>query len=281
MHQGTETTQVAAPLESLQASIDHLQRELLRKTRLLARREEERQLDLAAFAHETRAPLEAIRGFAALLLDELDPAASRRQREFLGRITKSTDQLESLVKDMLVLSGLAVRDTDFAPTRPRELVNEILAQLQFEPGARRLLLTIDDTMPLVHAHTESLRRVFANLLGNALKYARPRVALRIHVGYQADELFHKFFVRDNGVGIPALQRQHLFAPFYRTNKRHAARGHGLGLAIVRRLIHLHGGEVWVHSRPGRGSTFYFTLPKVNAPELPASWRPRVVEEAYP
>lgn len=277
MHQSIETSQVAERIDHLQKDIQRLLRELRRKERLLSRKDEELQNYLHTLSHEIRSPLVAIRGFSSLLLDEFDGQLSPTGREYLGRIVKNTDHLESLVTDMIVLSGVSLQQEAFEPTRIRDLVNEVLVQLQFEKRAKHVTIAMDDGLPVVCAHTNSLRQVFTNLLSNAIKYARPRAALKIHIGYQANELFHKFFVRDNGVGIPASQRQQIFTPFCRLGHPKGVRGNGLGLAIIKRLITLHGGEVWVDSRSGRGSTFYFTLPRAETKTVAAGWRPRIIE----
>jgi signal transduction histidine kinase len=274
----TDSSQVAEPIELLQSDIQRMLRELRRARRQLALKDDELQDSLHGLSHEIRSPLVAIRGFASLLEEEFDERLPQPWRDYLGRIIKNADHLERLVSDMLAFSGLRACEESFAAIDVRELVNEVLAPLRFESRAKSSTIVIDDNLPMVFVRADSLRQVFANLLSNALKYARPRAPLEIHVGYEGGELFHKFFVRDNGLGIPVKQRQQIFAPFIRLHDLPGAPGSGLGLAIVKRLIHLHGGEVWVDSQPRRGSTFYFTLPRhPNSPKALLRKQSHVVE----
>jgi signal transduction histidine kinase len=114
-------------------------------------------------------------------------------------------------------------------------------------------------LPVVQADPVLVRQVYANLIGNAVKFARGAAAPHIEVGAQAGgDGAPVLFVRDNGVGFDTEQAQRLFQPFQRL---HGSRfpGHGVGLSIVRRVVERHGGRIWAESRPGQGATFYFTL----------------------
>lgn len=279
MHQRTDSTEAADRIDLLQKNVQRLLCELQRKERQLAQKDEELQSSLHAFSHEIRTPLVAIRGFAALCHDEFDEQLPPMWTDYLERIIKNADHLESLVDGMLSFSDLSMPREDYAPTSVRDLVKEVAGQLQLEYSDKNLVVAIDQNMPVIFAHANFIRQIFTNLLSNAIKYSRPRAALRIHVGYLADELFHKFFVRDNGIGIHPEQRQRIFTPFVRLHEKNSASGKGLGLAIVRRIVGAHGGEIWVDSRQGRGSTFYFTMPGAQSRTSSLVWRPRVVEGA--
>ncbi len=278
MHQWTDSTEVADHIDLLSQNVQRLLCELRRKEHQLAQKDEELQGCLHAFSHEIRTPLVAIRGFAALCHEEFEQRLPHPWADYLGRIIKNADHLESLVDGMVGLSDLSTPQTSFTATPARELVIEVVTQLQIEYGDRDFIVTVDENMPVVFAPADSLRQIFTNLLSNAIKYSRPRAVLKIHAGYLADELFHKFFVRDNGIGIHPEQRQRIFTPFVRLHEKASAPGKGLGLAIVRRIVGAHGGEIWVDSRPGRGSTFYFTLPGMQSHSSSQVWRPRVIEE---
>jgi signal transduction histidine kinase len=277
MHQRTDSTEVADHFALIPQHVQRLLRELSRKERQLAQKDEELQNCLQAFSHEIRTPLVAIRGFAALCHEEFEQRLPPPWADYLGRIIKNADHLESLVDGMVRLSDLSMPQESLAPTPVRDLIVDVVAQLRLEYRAKDFIVTVDENMPVIYVQADSARQIFTNLLSNAIKYSRPRAVLKIHAGYLADELFHKFFVRDNGIGIHAEQRQRIFAPFVRLHENASAPGKGLGLAIVRRIVGAHGGEIWVDSRPGRGSTFYFTLPGAQCPSSVPGWRPRVIE----
>ena len=278
MHQRTDSTEVADHIDLPPQNVQRLLCELRRKEHQLAQKDEELQSCLHAFSHEIRTPLVAIRGFAALCHEEFEQRLPPPWADYLGRIIKNADHLESLVDGMVRLSDLSMPQASFAATPVRELVVEVVKQLQIEYKDKDFIVTVDESMPVIFTHADSLRQIFTNLLSNAIKYSRPRAALKIYAGYLADELFHKFFVRDNGIGIHPEQRQRIFTPFVRLQEKASAHGKGLGLAIVRRIVGAHGGEIWIDSRPGRGSTFYFTLPSMQSHPSSQIWRPRVVEE---
>ena len=103
--------------------------------------------------------------------------------------------------------------------------------------------------------------VFSNLIGNAIKYSHEKRGGQIEIGYSDEEIFHKFFVRDNGIGFKAADGKKVFGPFSRLLDKSNVSGTGLGLSIVKQAVESHGGEVWVDSKKYKGATFYFTLPK--------------------
>jgi signal transduction histidine kinase len=103
--------------------------------------------------------------------------------------------------------------------------------------------------------------VFINLISNAIKYSRIRTSSRIAIGCFDDEFFYKFYIKDNGIGFRAKDRGRVFLLFSRLRNKRNVSGTGVGLAIVKKIVIGHGGEIWVESRMNQGSTFYFTLPK--------------------
>jgi light-regulated signal transduction histidine kinase (bacteriophytochrome) len=116
-------------------------------------------------------------------------------------------------------------------------------------------------LPTVNADHSLLRQVFINLLGNSIKYTRPREKARIEIGAEEKEHEYVIFVRDNGVGFEPKYVHRLFGVFQRLHTERDFEGTGIGLAIVRRIIARHGGTVWAEGRVNEGATFYFTLPK--------------------
>jgi light-regulated signal transduction histidine kinase (bacteriophytochrome) len=145
---------------------------------------------------------------------------------------------------------------------PRALVDEIISSLQEETRDRKIVWKID-TLPQIEADAAMLRQVWANLIGNAVKYSRPRNPAEIEIGCRQENGEFIFFVRDNGVGFDMQYAHKLFGVFQRLHRAEEFEGTGIGLANVQRIVHRHGGKVWAESKMDQGATFYFSLPQTN------------------
>jgi light-regulated signal transduction histidine kinase (bacteriophytochrome) len=174
-------------------------------------------------------------------------------------IVESADRAQKLIDGLLFFSrmgraemGRTVVDTD-------RLLREALNDLRFETDGRDIDWKIGE-LPEVHGDPSLLRQVFQNLLGNALKYTRPREKAVIEVSGTTDEDNVVFLVRDNGVGFDETYVEKLFGVFQRLHGSEEFEGTGIGLATVARIVHRHGGHVWAEGRVGEGATFYFSLP---------------------
>ncbi len=222
-------------------------------------------LFLANMSHELRTPLSAVLGFAKLMSH--DPAITERQREYLAIIDRSGEHLLALINDVLDMSkieaGRMVVEPE--PVDLHELLREIVDLMRNRAESRGLCLSVeqDPTLPhYVRADRAKLRQVFINLLGNAVKYTEQGgVILRLR-GEPADaeRVVVRCEVEDTGMGIPPEAQERVFEPFVQLAQRADAQGTGLGLAITRQYIQLMGGNLTLHSDPGHGSVFGFTLP---------------------
>ena len=125
---------------------------------------------------------------------------------------------------------------------------------------KRIELVVTEDLPPIYCDGERIYQVFENLLINAIKYMGDTEDPKIEIGYEDNEAFHQFYVRDNGIGIDAKYHEKVFEMFHRLREVEKEEGTGLGLAIVERIVNNHRGRVWVESEPEKGSTFYFTIP---------------------
>ena len=142
-----------------------------------------------------------------------------------------------------------------------ELVREVIAELEPEQAGRRIEWSLRP-LPIVRGDLSLLRQVWANLIGNAIKYTRQKDPAHIEIG-SLDDSEHElvFFIKDNGTGFDMKHAEHLFGLFQRLHVREEFEGTGLGLANVRRIVDRHAGRTWAYGEVGKGATFYFSLPK--------------------
>ncbi len=217
-------------------------------------------------SHELRTPLASIQGYAETLMDGALDDRENNMR-FLGIIRHNAERLARLTEDLLTLSRIEMRRQNFRFDRYQ--VNEMLLSAldTMRPIAEKKGIELVQELPAgdgeVFCDAEAVSQILSNLLDNAIKYT-PEGG-RITVGATSGPPWVQLFVRDTGMGIPAEDLPRLFERFYRVDKARsrALGGTGLGLAIVKHLVLAHKGRVWVDSRPGQGSTFFFTLPMEN------------------
>ncbi len=209
-------------------------------------------------AHDLRAPVRHIAGFAELLRGSAASHLDERGARYLTLVTDSARQLGTLIDDLLTFSR--VGRESISPVRvPLEaLVTEIVQGLGHETTGRRIDWVIGD-LPTVTADAAMMRQVLANLLDNAVKYTRRREPARIEVGAQRTGRDVVVFVRDNGVGFDMAYADKLFTVFQRLHSASEFEGTGIGLANVRRIIARHGGRTWAEGAVDQGATFYFSL----------------------
>lgn len=221
------------------------------------------QVDFVAnVSHELRTPLASIKGTVETLREGAVNDLAVRDR-FLETIETETDRLTRLVNDLLLLSRVdsAALNLRRQPLDAGRLGQALADRLAGQAAARDLAITVraDPATPLAWADADRIEQVLLNLLDNALKYARPHTTITIEIAPTPDRLVLAR-VRDQGAGIAAEELARIGQRFYRADKARSGGGHGLGLAIAQSLVRAHGGELWVESEEGVGTTASFTLP---------------------
>lgn len=221
--------------------------------------------ELEAFSysvsHDLRAPLRAVDGFSSALLEDYDDEMSEEQRRYLVIIKQSAKQMGALIDGLLAFSRLGRREVSMAEFSVSSIALQAANELELSGSFDVSSLRISE-VPKAYGDSTMVRQVLVNLLSNAYKFTADAGTRSIVVGGETyDKDFNRYYVRDNGVGFDMKYADKLFGVFQRLHHNNEFEGSGVGLAIVERVITRHGGRVWAESEPGKGATFYFTLPK--------------------
>jgi PAS domain S-box-containing protein len=209
-------------------------------------------------SHDLRAPLRAINGFSNLLISDYADKLPSEALEYLDKVRENANKMASLIDDLLTFSRLGRNPLKKRRVDLRGLVVQVIEDLHTETEDRQIKWTIGE-LPVCHADPALLKQVYANLIGNALKYTRPRNPAVIEIGSRLLRGQLVFHVRDNGVGFDMRYAENLFGVFQRLHTEEEFEGTGIGLAIVQRIVNRHGGRIWAEAEVGEGATFYFTL----------------------
>lgn len=219
-------------------------------------------------SHDLRAPLRHIGGFVNALQQRLEHQGALtdpKVTHYLEVIQSSSQKMGQLIDGLLTLSRLGRRQLNQYPVELGQLVQTIIAQTQAPAGSdpyRRVEFQVTP-LPTVMGDATLLQQVFSNLIDNAVKFSCHAHPARVAIGTLADGTL---FVQDNGVGFQMEHADQLFGPFQRLHSQQEFEGTGIGLAIVQRIVHRHGGAIWAESQPGRGATFYLKLRPVTSME---------------
>jgi light-regulated signal transduction histidine kinase (bacteriophytochrome) len=209
-------------------------------------------------SHDLRAPLRAINGYAGVLLEENGETLGPDGTHALSAIIRSAHRMGDLIDALLKFSRLGRQDMDRQEVEIRELVDSVISELvASEP--EQPTVTIGE-LGTARCDPTTIRQVFANLLSNAWKFTSKTPNPSIEVSRVEEATGVAFVVHDNGAGFDERHRDKLFEVFQRLHSEAEFPGTGIGLALVRRIVKRHGGDVRAESHPGEGATFTFTLP---------------------
>ncbi len=226
--------------------------------------------ELEAFSysvsHDLRAPLRAIDGFTKIILEDYKDKFDNEGQRLFNVIRDNAQKMGQLISDLLEFSRTGRKEVNIGPVDLNRLFKEIFTEMNRMQPERNIKLTLK-RLPEVSGDANLLKIVITNLLSNAIKYTRQTPIARINVGYKKEPDRHIISVQDNGVGFDMRYVDKLFGVFQRLHTEQEFEGTGVGLALIQRIIHKHGGEVWAEGEVGKGATFYFSLPLVS-PAIP-------------
>ncbi len=230
----------------------------------------ERNLELrnliSTVSHDLKSPLIAINGFMKRLMKSARPKLNDKELEYVEAIMDSGRRMEKFVANLLAFSSVGRHRVKREKVSLQEVLDGIIRDVaqQLEEKNGKIILA-DDMPEEIETDKTSLIQVFSNLLTNAIKYSSPKRDLVIRINYGLKDNMHVFSVSDNGMGIPSRHADAVFDLFFRTYEN-VAEGDGLGLSIAKKAVNSMGGDIWLESVEGQGSTFYFSIPLEEAGE---------------
>lgn len=219
--------------------------------------------DLQQFAsvasHDLQEPLRMVASYTQLLGERYASQLDEKARKYIAYAVEGAIRMQRLVNDLLTYSRIGTRDKPIETADAHSILGEAIRSLAVAIEESKAIVT-NEELPLVRADALQLVQVFQNLLTNAIKFRSGNFP-RIHVSARDGGCEWVFSVRDNGIGIERQYADRIFVIFQRLHTRQEYPGTGIGLAVCKRIVERHGGRIWFESEPGKGSTFFFTVPK--------------------
>lgn len=238
-------------------SLKQLETALTKRAEELERSNQDLQQFAYVASHDLQEPLRMIASYVELLARRYQGQIDEKADKFIHYIVDGAVRMQTLIDDLLTFSRVTTKAKAFTLTSAETLLAEALSNLQKSITDKEAFVT-HAPLPDVWVDAMQFEQVLLNLIGNALKFCTDKP--KVHVQAEQRGRDWVFSVRDNGIGIAPEHRERLFVLFQRLHTREHYPGTGIGLAVSKKVIERHGGRIWVESEPGKGSTFYFTIP---------------------
>ncbi|MGQ0740956.1 MAG: PAS domain S-box protein [Alphaproteobacteria bacterium] len=210
-------------------------------------------------SHDLQEPLRMVASYAELLAERYHGKLDEKAEKYIAYAVDGAKRMQRLVNDLLTFSRVGTQGHPPQPADANMIVRQSLRALKPTIDEARAEIEIGQ-LPVITADDVQLGQVFQNLIGNSLKFRVPDRPLRLHIGARAISGGWQFFVEDNGIGIDTKYSDRIFQMFQRLHDRETYEGSGIGLTIARKIVERHRGRIWFESEPGKGTTFYFTMP---------------------
>ena len=255
----------------LKKHADELEQHVAERTAKLAATIQALQGLLYHIAHNFRAPLRAMEGYTAILLEEYASKMDATAQQYGRHLCDAAERMDELIHDLLEYGRLGHVELALLKVDPAPVVRKVIFRLNFEIQRRNAQVTLSDVFPEVRANAEVLEQVLTNLVENAIKFVPLDRCPQIQVRTERRARSVRIWIEDNGIGIESQYYERIFGAFETLNSKTPYEGTGIGLAIVKQGMQRMGGEVGVESVPGSGSRFWIELPLPDsAPALPSN-----------
>jgi signal transduction histidine kinase len=227
----------------------------------LERKNEELERFTYTASHDLKAPLITIRGYLGYIEKDAKSGNYQRLLQDAQRIGEATEKMHRLLNELLELSrvGRVMKKAEEVPFAT--IIQDALERVQNQIQVKKVKIKVADNLGSVRVDKERMIEVIQNLVDNAIKFMGGQKSPEIEIGIEKQENTDMYFVKDNGIGIRKEFHERIFGLFDKLDSD--SEGTGIGLALVKRIIEVHGGKIWVESEEGEGAIFYFTLPKIN------------------
>jgi PAS domain S-box-containing protein len=245
--------------EELKKYRDHLEELVNERTAELTRSNKELEQFAYIASHDLQEPLRMVSSYTQLLEKRYSDKLDQDAKEFIHYAVDGANRMQFLINDLLEYSRITTQGKDFKETDVFSVLGQAIRNLQMKIENCSAIVT-NGELPIIKADELHLVRLFQNLIDNALKF-KGTESPRIHIGCQPDKDYWLFSVKDNGIGIESQYKDRIFQIFQRLSNRNEYPGTGIGLAICKRIVERHGGNIWMESEAESGSTFLFTIKK--------------------
>ncbi|HLB70066.1 MAG TPA: ATP-binding protein [Candidatus Methanoperedens sp.] len=263
IHLSLYRSSVELPYEKLAEAEDRLRKdaeEKLKQTMAELMRSNKELEEFAYVAsHDLQEPLRMVVSYLQLIEKRYKSRIDADADEFIDFAVDGATRMQRLINDLLTYSRVGTQGRPFVPTDCESVLRQACANLEIAMKESGAVIT-HDVLPEVMADSGQLAQLFQNLIGNAIKFRNEKPP-EIHIGIEQKGNDWLFCVRDHGIGIDMQYAERIFHIFQRLHGKKEYSGSGIGLAVCKKIVKRHGGRIWVESEPGKGSTFYFTIPK--------------------
>lgn len=242
------------------SEMEQLKEQLVQTTKKLEGTAEELEQLAYVASHDLQEPLRTITSYIQLIHKNIEKGNTAVVSEFMKFVLDGASRMQGLINDLLQFSRVGKKGAQLAEVDMNQVIKTALTHLQVKMDQTGAVIEISE-MPRVLGDNLQLVRLVQNLVDNALKFISPECKPEIKISVQEDNDGYTFAVRDNGIGLEEKFYSRIFVIFQRLHGRGEYEGTGVGLAIAKKIVERHGGEIWVKSEKGRGSVFYFTLKK--------------------